>query len=95
MKDKSVNLLKNVRYLYKYYIPTIIRSNNGIKYNLSEENIFGNLNYSINKNLLSKNKMENVLSSINVNKQKKVDVRFRSSNLVPIIKFKPCKYLVK
>ena len=44
--------MKNIKCIYESYIPKIIRNNNGIKYNLSEENIFGNLNYSMNKNLL-------------------------------------------
>ena len=41
-----------MKYIYETYIPRILRSNNQIKYNLSEENIFGNLNYSMSQDLL-------------------------------------------
>ena len=48
-KSKSINLMKNIKCIYESYIPKIIRNKDGIKYNLSEENIFGNLNYSMKK----------------------------------------------
>ena len=43
IKSKSVNLMKNLKYIYYSYIPKILRNKNDIKYNLSQENIFGNL----------------------------------------------------
>lgn len=40
--------MKDVRKLYQPYFPKILKDNNGLKYNLNDENIFGNLYYSMN-----------------------------------------------
>ena len=44
--------MKNIKCIYESYIPKIIKTNKGIRYNLSEENIFGNLKYSMNRKLI-------------------------------------------
>ena len=44
--------MKNLKCVYETYIPKILRSKNHLRYNLSDENIFGNLNYSMSQDLL-------------------------------------------
>ena len=90
-KNHSLSLikLKDIRHLYKPYIPKIYKidhnnkNNNKIvkkdlKYNLSEETIFGNLNYSFNVNIFFKNP-----NNSSTNKTKKF--------LIPITKYKSIK----
>ena len=82
--------MKNLKCIYESYIPKIIRNNNGIKYNLSEENIFGNLNYSMNKNLLKGKTIEidsaSLLKNINLSKGL---IKNKPSKLIPIMRYKP------
>ena len=81
--------MKNIKCIYESYIPQIIRNNNGIKYNLSEENIFGNLNYSMNKNLLKGKTLEVDSLSLHKNKNISNSVNDYKPKLIPIIRYKP------
>ena len=77
-----------MKYIYETYIPNILKNNNQIKYNLSEENIFGNLNYSMSQDLL---KGKNV--KINYDKLFNFPgnnflIKLKPSKLMPIIKIK-------
>ena len=81
--------MKNIKCIYESYVPKIIRGKTGIKYNLSEENIFGNLNYSMNTNLLKGKTIE--MDSVNLHKYifSSKAINCKPMRLVPIIKFKP------
>lgn len=82
--------MKNIKCIYESYIPKIIRNNNGIKYNLSEDNIFGNLNYSMNKNLLKGKTVE--FDSFSLRRKKIISNdlnEFKPSKLIPIMRYKP------
>lgn len=77
-----------MKYIYETYIPNILKNNNQIKYNLSEENIFGNLNYSMSQDLL---KGKNV--KINYDKLFNFPgnnflIKLKPSKLMPIIRIK-------
>ena len=77
-----------MKYIYETYIPNVLRNNNQIKYNLSEENIFGNLNYSMSQDLL---KGKNV--KINYDKLFNFPgnnflIKLKPSKLMPIIRIK-------
>jgi len=77
-----------LKYIYETYIPNILKNNNQIKYNLSEENIFGNLNYSMSQDLL---KGKNV--KINYDKLFNFPgnnflIKLKPSKLMPIIRIK-------
>ena len=80
--------IKNYKYIYETYVPNILKNNNQIKYNLSEENIFGNLNYSMSQDLL---KGKNV--KINYDKLFNFPgnnflIKLKPSKLMPIIRIK-------
>ena len=82
--------MKNIKCIYESYIPKIIRNNNGIKCNLSEENIFGNLNYSMNKNLLKGKTIEIDSASLYKNNNlSKGLINIKPSKLIPIMRYKP------
>ena len=77
-----------MKYIYETYIPNILKNNNQIKYNLSEENIFGNLNYSMSQDLL---KGKNV--KINYDKLFNFPgnnflMKLKPSKLMPVIRIK-------
>ena len=77
-----------MKYIYETYIPNILKNNNQIKYNLSEENIFGNLNYSMSQDLL---KGKNV--KINYDKLFNFPgnnflIKLKPSKIMPIIRIK-------
>ena len=74
--------MKNIKYLYESYIPKIIRYDKGFRYNLSEENIFGNLNYSMNRNLLKG-------KTIEFNSLIKGGSNIKPPKLIPIMRYKP------
>ena len=81
-------MLKDPRKIYQSYCPKILIDDERlIKYNFSEESIFGNLHYSMNMDLLKRNiKNMNVKIPMNnnsFNEYKKVPIR-----LLPILKFK-------
>ena len=87
-KIKSISMLKDPRKIYQSYCPKILIDDERlIKYNFSEESIFGNLHYSMNMDLLKRNiKNMNVKIPMNnnsFNEYKKVPIR-----LLPILKFK-------
>ena len=88
IKSKSVNLMKNLKYIYYSYIPKILRNKNDIKYNLSQENIFGNLNYSMNTDILTGNIMKNNYYYKNIITEKKF-ANIKHSKLIPILRIKP------
>ena len=82
--------MKNIKCIYESYIPKIIRNKDGIKYNLSEENIFGNLNYSMNKNLLKGKTIEIDSASLyKKNLLSKGLIKIKPSKLIPIMRYKP------
>ena len=77
--------MKNLKYIYELYIPKIIRNKNKIKYNLSKETIFGNLNYSMSKEILkAKNKKFDYL---NTNRPARLK-NYRESKLLPLLRMK-------
>ena len=82
--------MKNIKCIYEPYIPKIIKTNKGIKYNLSEESIFGNLKYSMNKNLLKGKTID--IDSFSLYKNNAFSnglINFKYSKLIPIIRYKP------
>ncbi len=83
--------MKNIKCIYESYIPKIIKNNNNdIKYNLSEENIFGNLNYSMNINLLKGKTIE--VDSISIyrnNNLSKELMKIKPPKLIQIMRYKP------
>jgi hypothetical protein len=44
--------MKDLRCIYRPYIPKILLNGKRLKYNLSDESIFGNLNYSIKPDII-------------------------------------------
>ena len=83
--------MKNIKCIYESYIPKIIKNNNNdIKYNLSEENIFGNLNYSMNINLLKGKTIE--VDSISIyrnNNLSKELMKIKPPKLIQIMRYRP------
>jgi hypothetical protein len=49
---KSLNKMKDVRLLYKGCIPEILKNIKKANKTINEDSIFGNLNYSIDRQLL-------------------------------------------
>ncbi len=49
---KSLNKMKDVRLLYKGFVPQIFKDNKKTNKTINEDSIFGNLKYSIDKQLL-------------------------------------------
>ena len=83
-----MNLLKDVRIIYDSYVPKIYKGSNGLfKCNLNEENIFGNLNYSMNNSLL-KRKQDELGSSDSESKIKRKKEKMNPVKLIPILRFK-------
>ena len=78
--------MKNLKYIYESYIPKIIRNKNKIKYNLSKETIFGNLNYSMSKEILkAKN---NKFDYLKTNRPNKL-INNKEFKILPILRIKP------
>jgi NIMA (never in mitosis gene a)-related kinase len=84
IKTKSLCKMKDLRLLYPPYIPKIYSESKSMKYNISEENIFGNLNYSISRDLLNKGRRVNDYSFISHN----ISPKSRPIKLIPILRFK-------
>ena len=59
--------MKDIKRLYQPYYPKILKDNQGFKYNLSEESIFGNLYYSMNPDFLKGKSVDFSLGSGNKN----------------------------
>ena len=78
--------MKDIRKLYQPYYPKILKDNNGFKYNLSEESIFGNLHYSNQEFLKGKSSKFNSISQ----DKDYADFRnkSRSKKLIPILRYK-------
>lgn len=78
--------MKDIKKLYQPYYPQILKDNQGFKYNLSEESIFGNLLYSMNNDLLKGKSLDCT------NLEKKIlDSKFgqyRPVKLIPILRYK-------
>ena len=85
IKHKSINSWKDIRKLYAPYYPKILKDNNGFRYNLNEENIFGNLYYSMNQDFL-KGKMANIL--LNDKYTNIRGVQRKPLKLIPILRYK-------
>ena len=81
-----------MKYIYETYIPRILRSNNQIKYNLSEENIFGNLNYSMSQDLLKGKNNLKVNYAFNKFQGNNFLKNLKPSKLMPIIRIKSSWY---
>jgi hypothetical protein len=79
--------MKNLKCIYEAYIPRILRNKNQIKYNLSEENIFGNLHYSMSQDILKGKNIKMDYSNINILKENKFNNN--PSKLLPILRIKP------
>lgn len=86
VKSKSINLMKNLKCLYEAYIPKIIRNEKQLRYNLSEEKIFGNLNYSMSQEIL---KAKNIRLNYPNKNPAKYLMNYKPSKLLPIIRIKP------
>ena len=80
INSRSVNKMKDLRFIYKPYIPQILSNQRTLKNNLSEKSIFGNLNYSFNQNLIKK---PDTKSSSDI-----VMLKLKKRKLIPIVKFK-------
>ena len=88
--------MKNIKCIYEQNILKIIRNNNSIKYNLSEENIFGNLYYSMNRNLLKGKKIEIDSAFLYKNNNlSKILIKIKPSKLIAFIRYKPYKRFVR
>ena len=82
--------MKNIKCIYESYIPKIIKTNKGIRYNLSEENIFGNLKYSMNRKLLKVKAIDIDSSSLYKNNVLSTGLmKFKPSKIIPIMRYKP------
>ena len=79
--------MKNLKCIYEAYIPRILRNKNQIKYNLREENIFGNLHYSMSQDILKGKNVKMDYSNINILKENKFNNN--PSKLLPILRIKP------
>jgi len=79
--------MKNLKCIYEAYIPRILRNKNQIKYNLSEENIFGNLHYSMSQDILKGKNVKMDYSNINILQENKFNNN--PSKLLPILRIKP------
>lgn len=79
--------MKDVRKLYQPYCPKILKDSNGFKYNLNEENIFGNLYYSMNQDFLKGRSVD--IQSLSHDKNY---TNFKNSQkpikLIPILRYK-------
>ena len=84
-KPKSINSWKDVKKLYPPYYPKILKDYNGFRYNLNEENIFGNLYYSMNQDFL-KGKMTNILLNDRYTNMR--GVQRKPLKLMPILRYK-------
>ena len=78
-------MLKDVRKLYESYCPKILKESNGFKYNLNEENIFGNLYYSMNQDFLKGKLSDFHSNSVNKNFG---NIQRGPLKLIPILRYK-------
>jgi hypothetical protein len=79
--------MKNLKCIYEEYIPRILRNKNQIKYNLSVENIFGNLHYSMSQDIL---KGKNVkMDYLNINLPQGNKLNYNPPKLLPILRIRP------
>lgn len=76
-----------MRKLYAPYYPKILKDNNGFRYNLNEENIFGNLYYSMNQDIL-KGRSNDFHSISNDKIYRKIKNNQRPLKLIPILRYK-------
>lgn len=74
--------MKDVRKLYQPYYPQILKDNQGFKYNLSEEAIFGNLLYNIGGEQLKKKSADAEIKILEKSGQ------YRPVKLIPIVRYK-------
>ena len=79
LNTKSLTKMKNLRCIYQPYIPKVLQEEKSMKYNLSEESIFGNLNYPINPE---------VIENINNKEIYHFSTKFRPNKLIPITRIK-------
>jgi hypothetical protein len=77
--------MKDVRKLYQPYFPKILKDNNGLKYNLNDENIFGNLYYSMNQDFLKGKSVD--FHSIQQDR-KYMNIQRGPLKLIPILRYK-------
>ena len=78
--------MKNLKCIYEAYIPKILRSKNHLRYNLSDENIFGNLNYSMSQDLLKGKNIKPNYATISKLLGNKSLNNSKPSKLMPIIR---------
>ena len=78
--------MKNLKCIYEAYIPKILRSKNHLRYNLSDENIFGNLNYSMSQDLLKGKNIKLNYATISKLLGNKSLNNSKPSKLIPIIR---------
>ena len=78
--------MKNLKCVYETYIPKILRSKNHLRYNLSDENIFGNLNYSMSQDLLKGKNIKLNYATISKLLGNKSLNNSKPSKLMPIIR---------
>ena len=71
--------MKDLRCIYQPYIPKILLEDKKLRYNFSEESIFGNLNYSMKPD---------VIESINNRENLNFSAKIRPLKLIPITRVK-------
>ena len=86
LQSKSINNLKDIRKLYKPYCPKILKDSNGFKYNLNEENVFGNLYYSMNQDFLKGRSVD--FQSVSHDKNNYTSIQRGPIKLIPILRYK-------
>ena len=78
--------MKDIRCIYRPYIPKVLLNGKRLKYNLSDESIFGNLNYSIKPD---------IIESINNRENYNFSAKIRPLKLIHIKKKKKKENIVK
>lgn len=79
----SMNKYKDLKFIYRPYVPQILQNAKQLKNNKSDKLIFGNLNYSFNQNLLEQK------STIETKKHS-----HKRKKLIPILKIKQSTNIV-
>ena len=87
-KNKSISMMKDLKKIYQSYCPKIFNNEEPlIKYNFSEESIFGNLHYSMNRDLLKRN-IKNMNLNVPLGNNSFKEYKKGPIRLLPILKFK-------
>lgn len=82
-----MNKYKDLKFIYRPYVPQILQDAKKLKNNMSDKLIFGNLNYSFNHNLL--NYPYEQKNTIEIKKRS-----HRRKKLIPILKVRQSSNIV-